>query len=80
MVYFKVAMIRVSTADPTFNQAYCNAFRALPVEELESPRQYGQRWRETYHCRVEATDENWPHAVYVFDSDEDYTWFMLRWS
>lgn len=72
-------MIRVSVHDPAFNQAYLNASRALPVERLEKPRQYGARWREAYRCRVDPN----PHAggtYYIFDRDEDYTWFMLRWS
>jgi hypothetical protein len=74
-------MIRVSTADPTFNRAYHNASRALPVIELERPKQYGQRWREAYRCRVDATaDTVLGETVYIFDRDEDYTWFMLRWS
>jgi hypothetical protein len=72
-------MIRVSTADPTFNCAYCNAHRALPVEQMESPRQYGQRWREAYKCRIEPAQQTLPHTYYIFDRDEDYTWFMLRW-
>lgn len=74
-------MIRVSTADPAFNQAYLNAFRALPVHELEQPRQYGQRWREAYKCRIDPDGTpGWPVTVYIFDRDEDYTWFMLKWS
>ena len=73
-------MIRVSTADPTFNRAYLNARRALPVETLESPQQYGQKWRETYKCRIEPAQQALPHTYYIFDRDEDYTWFMLRWS
>jgi len=72
-------MIKVSTADPLFNQAYLNAFRALPVIELEMPRQYGQRWREAYKCRVDVGGGEWPHRSYIFDNDEDYTLFMLRW-
>jgi hypothetical protein len=71
-------MIRVSTTDPAFNHAYWNANRALPVITLESPRQYGQRWREAYRCRVDPGEE-FPHTYYVFDRDADYTWFMLRW-
>ena len=73
-------MIRVSTADPTFKQAYLNARRALPVEQLESPRQYGARWSEHYKCRIEPAQQTLPHTYYIFDRDEDYTWFMLRWS
>lgn len=73
-------MIKVSTADPGFNRAYLNAFRALPVGGMESPRQYGQRWREAYKCRVDPTDRAWPHHVYIFERDEDYTMFMLRWA
>ena len=73
-------MIRVSTADPVFNRAYCNAHRALPVESLESPRQYGARWREAYKCRIEPAQQALPHTYYIFDQDEDYTLFMLRWS
>jgi hypothetical protein len=73
-------MIRVSTADPTFNKAYLNAFRAMPVEQLETPRQYGARWREAYKCRVEPAQQTLPHTYYIFDCDEDYTWFMLKWS
>jgi hypothetical protein len=72
-------MITVSTADPAFNRAYLNAFRALPVIELEQPRQYGQRWREAYKCRVDVGGGKRPHRSYIFDCDEDYTWFMLRW-
>lgn len=73
-------MIRVSTEDPAFNRAYLNAFRALAVDQPESPRQYGQRWREAYRCRVEPNDSTWPHHSYIFDRDEDYVWFMMRWS
>ena len=65
-------MVKVSMADPGFHQAYWNAVRALPVITLEQPRQYFQRWRETYRCKVLKTDV-------IFDNDEDYTWFMLRW-
>ena len=71
-------MIKVSTKDESFMRAYHNARRALPVETLESPRQYGARWRETYKCRIEAGDID--ETIYVFDRNEDYTWFMLRWS
>jgi hypothetical protein len=73
-------MIRVSTADPDFNRAYCNAMRALPVDELERPSQYGARWREAYRCRIEPAQQALPHTYYIFDHDEDYTVFMLRWS
>ena len=73
-------MIRISTKDPAFNKAWCNAHRALPVIELERPRQYGERWREAYRCRVDANGNNKiDETYYVFDNDEDYTWFMLRW-
>ena len=71
-------MIRASTRDPAFNQAWAKAYRALPVINLEMPRQYGERWREAYRCRTEVGGE-FPHTFYVFDRDEDYTWFMLRW-
>ena len=53
--------------------AYWNARRALPVEKLETPRQYEQRWREAYHCCID-------YDYLVFDREEDYTAFMLRWS
>jgi len=72
-------MIKVSTAEDAFKQAYLNARRALPVEPMETPRQYGARWREAYKCRVEA-GARWPNTNYVFDRDEDYTVFMLRWA
>ena len=73
-------MIRVNVLDDGFNTAYWNAKRTLPVDQLESPRQYGKRWREAFRCRVDvnssiATDGYY----YIFDRDEDYTWFMLRW-
>jgi hypothetical protein len=73
-------MIRVSTADPAFNRAFWNAKRTLPVERLETPRQYGQRWREAFKCRIEPAQQTLPHTYYIFDRDEDYTWFMLRWA
>lgn len=73
-------MIRVSVTDEEFNRAYLNAFHALPVETLESPRQYGQRWREAYRCRIDPSSSPYPVTYYIFDRDEDYTWFMLRWS
>jgi len=72
-------MIRVSTADPLFKRAYMNAFRALPVDDLERPSQYGQRWREAYRCRVESAQQTLPHTYFIFDHDEDYTLFMLKW-
>ena len=72
-------MIRVSTSDPEFIQAYLNASRVLPVRRLETPRQYGQRWREAYKCSPEL--EAHTHKVYyVFNNDKDYTWFILKWS
>ena len=73
-------MIKVTTQDPEFKQAYLRAFRALPVEELERPSQYGARWREAYRCRITQGGPGWPIQEYIFDCDEDYTWFMLRWS
>jgi hypothetical protein len=72
-------MIKVSTGDPAFQEAYRKAHVALPVLALELPREYGQRWREAYRCRVEPGEE-FPHSYYVFDRDEDYTWFMMRWA
>lgn len=73
-------MIRASTADPVFNKAYWNAKRTLPVEPMESPGQYGKRWRETFRCRVEPAQQTLPHTYYIFDQDADYTWFMMRWA
>ena len=71
-------MIRVNVLDNSFNHAYWNAKRTLPVERLESPRQYGQRWRETFKCRPDTNSPK-EEVYYIFDCDEDYTWFMLRW-
>ena len=71
-------MIRVSTQDTAFNRAYNKAHCALPVERLEMPRQYGERWQKAYRCRADGLDE-FPHTYYIFDQDADYTWFMLRW-
>lgn len=71
-------MIRVSVQDPAFYEAYWKATRALGgVERLETPRQYGARWREAYRCRIDPEAEV---PTYIFDRDEDYTWFMLRWA
>ena len=73
-------MIRVNVLDDGFNTAYWNANRALPVKLLETPRQFGQRWRETYRCRVDVSSSIATDGYYyIFDRDEDYTWFMLRW-
>lgn len=66
-------MITVKISDPGFYEAYWRAQHALPVITLESPRQYFQRWTEEYRCRVVGTEV-------IFDNDEDYTWFMLKWS
>jgi len=65
--------------DSSFNQAWKNAKRALPVEPLESPRQYGERWRETFKCRIDPNSAI-TDTYYIFDRDEDYTVFMLRWA
>lgn len=74
-------MVKVSTQDPDFYGAWHRASRALPVERLETPRQYGRRWREAYRCRVDASSSpRLGERYYIFDRDEDYTWFMLRWS
>ena len=74
-------MIRVSVLDESFNRAFWNAKRTLPVEHLETPRQYGQRWRREFRCRVDPDSPpgKFGSAYYIFDCDEDYTWFMLRW-
>ena len=72
-------MIRVNTRDKAFREAWGKAHCALPVEHLERPRQYGERWREAYRCRVDPVDGNLGETWYIFDRDEDYTWFMLRW-
>ena len=71
-------MIRVNVLDDRFNRAYWNAKRTLPVEHLEQPRQYGRRWREAFRCRVDPTSKQ--DVYYIFDRDEDYTWFMLKWA
>jgi hypothetical protein len=66
-------MIRINIMDSSFNPAYCNAVHALPVVALERPRQYFQRWEETYSCRV--------RGEYVeFPNQETLTWFILKWS
>jgi hypothetical protein len=65
--------------NPEFNQAYLNAVRALPVHRMESPRQYGARWREAYRCRIDPSSSR-DNTCYIFDHDEDYTWFLLRWA
>ena len=72
-------MIRVNVLSDPFNRAYWAAKRTLPVEHLELPRQYGRRWREKFRCRVDTRS---PPATfyYIFDRDEDYTWFMLKYS
>ena len=74
-------MIRVNVLDDTFNRAYWNARRTLPVEHLESPRQYGARWREAFRCRVDPDSPRgkFDTVYYIFDQDADYTWFMLHW-
>ena len=73
-------MIRVNVMDDSFNRAFWRAKSALPVEHLERPRQYGQRWREAYRCRVDPDSSLGPDEYYyIFDRDEDYTWFMLQW-
>jgi len=73
-------MIRVNIKDDAFNRAYWNAKRTLPVARLETPRQYGQRWREAFKCRVDPDGSHGPgNITYIFDHDEDYTWFMLKW-
>ena len=76
-VYVEVGMIRVNVMEEPFNTAYWNAKRTLPVEHLETPRQYGQRWRREFRCRVDP--DSIGDVCYIFDRDEDYTWFMLRW-
>jgi len=73
-------MIRVHTSDPDFREAYQRATQALPVERFETPRQYGRRWLETYRCRVDPSSSTLNSTCYVFDRDEDYTWFILKWS
>lgn len=66
-------MIRVKILDENFNEAYLNACRNLPVIQLERPRQYFQRWEETYSCRVRGDYVEFPNK-------ETYTWFILKYS
>jgi hypothetical protein len=75
-------MVRVNVMDEVFNQAYWNAKRTLPVEPLETPRQYGQRCRESFGWRVDPNNPGLDpgNVYYIFDNDEDYTMFMLRWA
>jgi len=75
-------MIRVNVLDDQFNRAYWSARRTLPVEHLELPRQYGRRWREAFKCRVDPSSPRgaFDTVYYIFDRDEDYTWFMLKYS
>ena len=77
-----MGMIRVNVLDDAFNRAYWNAKRTLPVRHLELPRQYGQRWREAFRCRVDPNSPpgKFGTVYYIFDRDEDYTWFMLQWA
>jgi hypothetical protein len=72
-------MIRVNVMEDAFNRAFWRAKSALPVETLETPRQYGERWREAYKCRCDPDSRNPNEYYYIFDQDEDYTWFMLKW-
>ncbi len=66
-------MIRVKITDSNVNGAYLNAYRNLPVIQLERPRQYYQRWEETYSCRVRGD--------YVeFPDEETYIWFVLKYA
>ena len=75
-------MIRVNVMEEPFNTAYWDAKRTLPVEHLETPRQYGQRWRREFRCRVDPDSPpgKFGAAYYIFDRDADYTWFMLKYS
>ena len=75
-------MIRVNVLDDRFNRAFWNAKRTLPVRHLETPRQYGQRCREVFRYRVDPSSPRgaFDTVYYIFDQDEDYTWFMLKWS
>jgi hypothetical protein len=66
-------MIKVKIMDPDFNNAYCNAMNTLPDIQGEKPRQYFQRWQENFNCRISG-------EYVIFDRDEDYTWFTLKWS
>jgi len=74
-------MIRVSVLNDRFNRAFWNAKRTLPVKHLETPRQYGQRCREAFRYRVDPSNLQGALGTvyYIFDRNEDYTWFMLRW-
>jgi hypothetical protein len=72
-------MIKVNATNKSFNTAYWNARRALPVNNYESPREYGIRWRETYHCRFDPDSPGIIHGV-IFDNEQDYIWFILRWT
>jgi hypothetical protein len=66
-------MIRVKIDDKDFNKAYCNALADFPRIDLERPRQFYQRWEETYSCRV--------RGEYVeFPNEETYTWFILKYA
>ena len=73
-------MIRKGLNDPEFYKAYVRALKALPVTNRpESPRSYNRRWHEAYGCRPDPN----PHAgghFYIFDSEQAYAWFMLRWA
>ena len=72
-------MKRVEIDQPELADAFASAIRALPFIQSESPRQYGRRWYKAYGCRIEP-GRHFPQTVLVFDRDEDYTMFLLKWS
>jgi hypothetical protein len=70
-----MAMIKVRWTKPGFYTAYANARNALPCHPTcEPPRYYARRWFDTYGCQLIKGGQE-----VVFDSEQDYMWFLLKW-
>ena len=71
-------MIRVDLRDKhtIFRRAWRATHGMNPLLDLESSR---AKWKETFGCDM-IEDESTKFVTAVFEREEDYTAFLLKWS
>ena len=71
-------MIRVDLRDkhPIFRRAWRETLGQNPFVDLEESR---RRWKSTFGCEM-IEDENNKFVTAIFEREEDYTAFLLKWS
>ena len=64
--------------EPWFNNAWDNIRDKVASQTMSSYSVTDTMWLETYNSTIDLDDKG--RWVVSFLSEQDYTWFVLRWS